>query len=178
MRIITGFWLAVMTLAPATGAGAPDYLSITANGCGGVVRLVADDVHLSAVFKGLAEELGFELHFKGADRPISADIEQLPVELIESLTREDNIIVSTVADPDCDGGRRISKVRFLATGDPIVYHPVRSSRVDSPAPTPTPAVNNGQPELDYDEGKRGRRRFMTPDERRLDRERQRHRGGS
>lgn len=173
---ITGFCIAVMTLAPATGAGATADLSIKATGCGGIVHVVADAVSLSTVFRSLADTLGFELVFKGSDRPVTADLEQQPAELIESLTRDDNIIVSTVADPACVGGRRISKVRFLAAGDPIVYHPARrATTVKAPAPAaPTTAV---QADEDYDEGDRGRRRFMTPDERREDRLRQR-RGGS
>lgn len=172
---ITGLCVAVMTLAPAAGAGATADLSIKVSGCGETVRLVAADVPLSAVFRELAIELGFELVFKGADRAVSADTEQRPAELIAALTREDNIIVSTVADPGCYGGRRISKVRFLATGDPIVYHPVPTRRADTPAPRPV--ADTGRFDADYDEGKRGRRRHMTPDERRLDRLRQR-RGGS
>lgn len=146
------------------------------SGCNESVHVLATDAPLSQLFTALAESLDFELIFKGTDRRVNLDLDAHPAELIRSVTRGENVMISTVADADCDDGRRISKVRFLATGDPIVYQPVRQRAATAPAPPAAAGRADVNQNTDWDSGPRGRRRGMTPEERLLDRYRQRNRG--
>lgn len=163
----------LMLTAGQVGAGT---VSVTRSPCAPEVTLRANDALLSEVFTTLAGELGFDLLFdRGSDRNVTIDATRDPEKLIESLTRNDNVMVTTAADPECDNGTRITEVRFLAAGDPIFF-PAHRPDTAKPSKPVTSAVTNRKNKsraLRFDDSEKKKRREMTAEEKALDRQRQR-----
>ncbi len=146
-------------------------VSVKQTQCGAEITLVANDAKLSEVFKELATELGFALRFdRDSDRTVSIESTRKPEKLIESLTRDDNIMITTQDDPNCAGRNRITEVRFLAAGDAIVL-PAHVPTDAPPMPaSPIPISRPKTLRIKKDESRK-RRRYMTPEERAQDHER-------
>lgn len=173
-RILSGLrfsLLAFATLLPVghTFAGT---VSVTQSKCEAEITLQANDALLSEIFRELATELGFDLLFdRGSDRNVTVDSTRAADKLIESLTREDNVMITTADDPRCAGQKRITEVRFLGAGDPIFF-PAHVSKMAAPMPA-IKARKARARMLKLDKEDIKKRRDMTPEERQLDRQRQR-----
>lgn len=155
-----------------TNSAAPgNRIEINTEECTDQIGLIATNVMLSDVLQALAAHLQFELNFKSdKDRTISVDLQKPGRELIESLGRDDNIMISSELDARCDEPvDRLAAVWFLGTGPEITYRPVKAARVDQlPETGAVQARSTRSTEADDKEGERKRRKDMTPEERYVD----------
>jgi len=150
-----------------------DRIEINAEVCAGQVGLSATNVKLSDVLQALAAHLQFELNFKSdKNRVISVTLQKPVRELIESLGRDDNIMISSEPDVRCDDlVDKLVAVWFLGTGPEITYRPVKAPTVNQlPETGETQARRtNLSDDKDDDEKKqKKRRKDMTPEELYLD----------
>ena len=159
----------------ASAAGAEqDRIEIDYAACADQVGLTAADAMLSDVLRALATELQFELHFKSDnDRAISVALRKPARELIETLGRDDNIMITNEADARCDEPiDRLRAVWFLGTGPEVAYQPATvAPAYKLPETGEAQARTTGQSglegnDVDKDgERRTKRKRDMSPEER-------------
>jgi hypothetical protein len=135
---------------------------------------------LSDVLQALARRLQFRLHFEADnDRQITIDLEQPARELIETLGRDDNVMITTERNDRCaEPVEVLASVWFLGTGPEITYEPARVTGVDGLPATGSAAAAFPAPKKrthrhDQDDVKSGKveikdKRDMTPEERYLE----------
>jgi len=153
--------------------GAPDQIEIDAASCIDKVGLTTTDAMLSDVLRALAVELQFELHFKSDhDRPVSVTLRQPAQELIETLGKDDNIMISGEVDTRCDEPvDRLMAVWFLGTGPEIAYQPVSAvplNRLPETGEEQARASNRSRSAQSTDKDNKQetkQKRDMTPEER-------------
>jgi len=120
-------------------------IEIDYRACADQIGLVTTDAMLSDVLQMLAAELEFELSFKSDhDRPISINLLLPAQELIETLGRDDNIMITNAVDVRCEEPvDRLKTVWFIGTGPEITYQPVQALRIDQlPETGETPPQRN------------------------------------
>jgi hypothetical protein len=157
-----------------TAAGASDRIKISHEPCSNQVTLIARDVALSEVLQALAFELQFELHFKSDhDRAISMELRKPARELIETLGRDDNIMITNKVDVRCNAPvDRLMAVWFLGTGPEVVYQPATVTAAYKLPETGGPQTQTARKSDDDDKEnkqQKKRRSQMTPEERYVDR---------
>lgn len=107
-------------------------IQIGVDECSGEVKLVTSDALLSEVMQALATELNFELDFRSDnDRPISTDLYRSPRELIETLGKNDNIMMMGEPIDRCgQEGEQLTAVWFLGAGPEVKYRRVKTRGID------------------------------------------------
>ena len=108
-----GWGCAVLAAQPA----AADEVRVSGSECGGTVRLVARDAHLSDVLRRLAQALDFQLSFESDSDPlINMSATREPVDLLGLLAPSENVSLTQARNPRCPNRERIVKVWVLPKG--------------------------------------------------------------
>jgi hypothetical protein len=91
-------------------------LRVSGGACANVVQVVAHDVSLSDVLRGLSQRLAFEMSFEASnDPPVNIDAAGGLPDVLRQVAESMNFSMAMAPDPRCAGRLRVMKMSILST---------------------------------------------------------------